>query len=167
LLLLGDTLRRLHSRLSNSRYLNPIRKCSSCRGTHTYIKKTKNGTPYEHWYCNPYEEDAWPCGGCHKFWRTIGKIPATELLAKQRDLRLSQRTCCECKGKTQIQHVRSSYHIWHHYPEKGCLVMCQMLCRTVLCSKKEIQDKERALRRSIRPHVSIKFFQYLSVGRIR
>jgi hypothetical protein len=47
--------------------------------------------------------------------------------------------------------------------------MCQMLCRTVLCSKKEIQDKERALRRSIHngasgPHNAIalkKGFTYI------
>jgi len=36
-----------------------LRRCVDCAPSHTYTKRTRNGTSYPHWYRNPYKEGTW------------------------------------------------------------------------------------------------------------
>jgi DNA mismatch endonuclease, patch repair protein len=125
-------------------YLSEKRRCWKCGSIHTYTKRTKKGTPYPHWFRNPYEADTWLCGKCYKFGQSHGEIPAKDLLTKLRNQRLNKRICYECKGKTQIQYVRnSSYHIWHHHPAiKDAWLCAKCYANRYYAPKKKFNTKE-------------------------
>ena len=87
---------------NNCHYLTrnlKFRRCVDCASSHTYTKRTKNGTPYPHWYGNPYKEGTWVCGKCHKYRQNHGNYPSKEDLADLRNQRLNQRICYECQAK--------------------------------------------------------------------
>jgi hypothetical protein len=111
---------------------------------HTYTKLTQNGTPYDHWYRNPYKEGTWICGKCHKYRQNHGTYPTKEQHAELREQRLNKRICHDCRGKTQIQHVgKSSYHIWHHHPDKKDAWLCaKCFAIRYYSPKKKFKTKE-------------------------
>jgi DNA mismatch endonuclease, patch repair protein len=121
-----------------------IRRCVDCVSSHTYTKRSKNGTPYPHWYRNPYKEGTWVCGKCHKYRQNHGNYPSKEDLADLRNQRLNQRICYECQAKTQVQRVgSSSYYIWHHHPEiKDAWLCAKCYARRYYAPKKKFKTKE-------------------------
>jgi DNA mismatch endonuclease, patch repair protein len=100
----------------------PKRACSDCLSESTYLSKTKNGTPYYHWYKHPYIENAWRCGKCERNQSYHRNLPSKEEWKAIRKRRLGVRSCDNCGSKTTL--TQGEYHIWHHHPKKKDAFWC-------------------------------------------
>jgi DNA mismatch endonuclease, patch repair protein len=98
---------------------NSIRRCVDCGSQYTYLAKTKNGTPYPHWYYHPFIEGAMRCAKCERNRSYHNDLPTKEDSKEIRKKRRDKRVCDECRKATcDIQLP------WHHHPDKPGVWLC-------------------------------------------
>lgn len=122
------------------------KRCDYCGSDKTYIAVTKNGKPYLKWNTNPYKEDSSICGRCYRHLLYQKALPPIHLRRSIRIVRIANRVCHKCGGKTSTQKSESTSHNysnWHRHPTIPGKWLCAK-CHTnrINESKKKFKSKE-------------------------